>query len=499
MNMYDSEKSDRVIVPKKVANKQAQVYAESLEGRTRPKGNRSHEAVPRTQSRTSTSTGLAAVRRAASKDKKMRFTALLHHLSVEQLRASYFSLKKNAAPGLDGLTWEAYGENLEKRLKVLHNQIHKGSYKAQPAKRSYIPKADGSQRPLSIWCLEDKIIQQAIVEILNAVYEIDFQGFSYGFRPGKGQHHALDALAVAIHRKKVNWILDADIEKFFDHLDHEWLEKFLEHRIGDQRILRLIKKWMRVGIWEDGQITRNRCGVPQGAVISPLLANIYLHYVYDLWVKLWRKKKARGDLIVIRYADDTVVGFQYSQDAEAFLKDLKQRLEKFGLCLHPKKTRLIRFGRYARDRCNKMGQKRPDSFDFLGFTHYCGKSWKTGWFVLGRKTINKRMRAQLQEVKVELRRRLHRPTGETGRWLNRVLMGHLNYYGVPGNGKSLNAFFKQVCWYWIRSLRRRSQRNKMTWDRFSQLRDRFIPKVRIIHPHPWTRFSANTQGRSPVR
>lgn len=499
MNMHDHEKSDSAIVSKNVPNNERSLSAEGLEKRAEPKRNRDHEAMVRTQRRAAMSNGLVAVRQAARKDKRIRFTALLHHLTIDLLRESYFALKKNSAAGIDGVTWKAYGSDLEKRLHFLHNQIHKGSYRANAAKRVYIPKADGSRRPLSIWCLEDKIVQQATVTVLSAVYEADFLGFSYGFRPGKGQHDALDALTVGIYRHKVNWILDADIQKFFDRMSHEWLEKFLKHRIGDKRLLRLIKKWTKVGILEEGNIIRASMGVPQGAVISPILANIYLHYAYDLWANQWRKRKTNGEVIIIRYADDTIVGFQYETDAKAFYHDLKNRLEKFGLKLHPEKTRTIRFGKYAQSQCKQMGIRKPETFDFLGFTHYCGRSWKTGNFVLGRKTIKKKMRSKLQEIKAELRKRLHRSIGETGRWLARILKGHLNYFSVPGNGKSINSFFYRVSWYWLRSLRRRSQRSAMTWERYAKLKKLFFPKIQIIHPRPWARFDAKTRGRSPVR
>jgi group II intron reverse transcriptase/maturase len=439
------------------------------------------------------------VRQAARQSTGVRFTALLHHLTVELLERSYFALKRNAAPGIDGVTWQAYGENLEENLLELHARIHRGSYRARPARRSYIPKADGTERPLSVLCLEDKIVQQAVVFVLEAIYEVDFLGFSYGFRPGRGQHDALDALHAGIYRKRVNWVLDADVQGFFDAMSHEWILRFLRHRISDKRILRLIAKWLKVGITEGTQVTRSSCGAPQGAVISPILANVYLHYAFDLWAHVWRRKKASGDVIVIRYADDILLGFQHEREARAFLQDLQARLREFELALHPKKTRLIRFGRCAVEQRRKLGQGKPETFDFLGFTHFCTRSRKYGSFVIGRKTIKKRMRAKLQEIKMELRKRMHDTIAETGAWLSKVLKGHLNYYAVSGNDHSLWWFFNQARWYWLRSLRRRSQRAFMNWVKFTRLVDRFFPPIRILHPLPCHRFDARTRGRSPVR
>jgi group II intron reverse transcriptase/maturase len=424
---------------------------------------------------------------------------LLHHITAELLEQSYFALKRNSAPGIDGVTWQAYGENLAEKLTELHVRIHRGGYRARPARRTYIPKPDGTKRPLSILCLEDKIVQQAVASVLEAIYEADFVGFSYGFRPGRGQHDALDALHAGIYRRQVNWVLDADIQGFFDAMSHEWIIRFLRHRIADKRILRLIVKWLKVGITEDGQVTRSSRGTPQGAVISPILANIYLHYVFDLWSDAWRRKKASGDVIVIRYADDIMLGFQHEREARAFLHDLQARMSEFELALHPDKTRLIRFGRHAAEQRRRLGQGKPETFDFLGFTHFCTRSRKYGSFVIGRKTIKKRMRAQLQAIKMELRRRLHHSIAETGAWLRRVLTGHLNYYAVSGNDPSLWWFFTQVRWYWLRALRRRSQRAFLSWEKFTRLTNRFFPPIRILHPLPCHRFDARTRGRSPVR
>jgi group II intron reverse transcriptase/maturase len=499
MNMHADEKSDEVIVPEKRPNKGSLLPAEAVEGRASPKGNGGRTAAVRTQSRVAASNGLAAVRQAARQSKGVRFTALLHHLTVDLLERSYYALKRNSAPGIDGVTWQAYGENLEENLPELHARIHRGSYRARPARRSYIPKPDGTERPLSVLCLEDKIVQQAVVFVLEAIFEADFLGFSYGFRPGRGQHDALDALHAGIYRKRVNWVLDADIQGFFDAMSHKWMLRFLRHRIADKRVLRLIAKWLKVGITDGHQVVRSSRGTPQGAVISPILANIYLHYVFDLWVHAWRRKKASGDVIVVRYADDIVLGFQYEHEAQACWRDLQARMRKFGLALHPDKTRLIRFGRHAAADRKRLGQGKPETFDFLGFTHFCTRSWITGAFVIGRKTIKKRMRAQLRAIKVELRRRWHDPIAETGAWLNKVLTGHLNYYAVPLNARSVTWFFARVRDLWRRTLRRRSQKADLNWEKLSRLVDRFFPPIRILHPMPCHRFDARTRGRSPVR
>ena len=495
MNVH--EKSDTAVVPKKVSNKGGGPPAEGLEGRAVLKWNVQQPAAVRTQSRGVASIGLLDVRQAAQRRKDLKFTALMHHISIELLHQSYFKLKRDAAAGIDGMNWADYGERLDERLELLHKRVQQGSYRAKPARRVYIPKADGSQRPLSILCIEDKIVQQAVVEVLQAIYEPDFMGFSYGFRPGRGQHDALDALQVALYRKQVSWILDADIRKFFDSMDHEWTLRFLQRRVGDYRVLRLIRKWLKVGIMEEGKRVPQEVGAPQGAVISPILANVYLHYVFDLWVHNWRKHNAKGDVIVIRYADDTVLGFQYKWEAEALLDACKKRLSDFALALHPDKTRLLEFGRYAQERRAKAGKGKPETFDFLGFTHYCSRAWKNGWFKVERKTIAKRMRVQLQTIKTELRRRLHRPINETGQWINQALRGHMAYYAVPGNGSSIASFVFRVEWLWLRALCRRSQRRRMNWGRFKRILDRYIPPVRIIHPQPLHRFDAKHTREEP--
>ena len=482
--------SDGRVLPSKCPNNGGRPLAEGMEERRPIKENIGQTTAPRTQSRIGELSGLLDVRKVARKERRTRFTALLHHVTVNLLRDSNYALKRDAAPGVDGLTWREYETDLEEKLADLHSRIHQGTYRAQPSKRAYIPKADGRQRPLGIAALEDKIVQQAVVRVLNQIYEEDFLGFSYGFRPGRSQHGALDALWVGIMRKKVNWILDADVRGFFDNLSHEWMEKFIEHRVADRRILRLIRKWLRAGVSEEGKWSKTEVGTPQGAVASPLLANIYLHYVFDLWVQHWRKHYANGDVVVVRYADDIVMGFEHRAEAERFLQEWKDRLQKFGLELHPDKTRLIEYGRHAAEKRRQRGEGKPETFDFLGFTYICGKTRKTGRFIVKRQTIRKRLSAKLRELKEELRRRWHQPVAEVGRWLRSVVQGYFNYHAVPGNLDRLKSFRSQVIWRWYRALRRRSQRTRMTWARFRPLMIRWIPSARILHPHPNVRFDA---------
>jgi group II intron reverse transcriptase/maturase len=431
------------------------------------------------------------VREAARRgDEKRKFTALLHHVTVGLLRDSYNSLKRQAAPGVDGVTWQQYGEGMEERLQDLHDRIHGGAYRAQPSRRTYIPKADGRQRPLGIAALEDKVVQQAVVTVLNEIYEEDFPGFSYGFRPGRSQHDALDALAVGLKRKKVNWVLDLDVRGFLDNVSHEWLEKFVEHRIADRRIIRLIQKWLKAGVSEEGKWTETTVGTPQGAVASPLLANIYLHYVFDLWVNQWRRKWAQGDMLVVRYADDAVLGFEHRKDAEELLEQLRERMRKFGLELHSEKTRLIEFGRFAEDNRKRRGEGKPETFDFLGFTHIGGRTWKGNWFTVRRQTVKKRLRSKLQAVRQELRKRWHERIADTGEWLRSVLQGYFNYHAVPGNFAALQTFRREVVRAWLEALRRRSQRHRLPWERFRSIIDRYLPLPRILHPEPGVRFDA---------
>jgi group II intron reverse transcriptase/maturase len=435
------------------------------------------------------SQGLAGVRQAARQRKKEKFTTLLHHVTEALLRDSFYGLKREAATGVDGVTWKEYETGLAERLRDLHGRVHRGAYRAQPSRRVYIPKADGRQRPIGIAALEDKIVQGAVVTILNQIYEEDFLGFSYGFRPGRSQHDGLDALTVGITRKRVNWVLDADIRGFFDNLDHEWLLKFIQHRVADPRMLRLIQKWLKAGVSEEGTWSETKVGTPQGAVISPLLANIYLHYALDQWVEAWRKKEARGEVVIVRYADDFVMGFQERTEADRFLEELRERLRKFGLELHPDKTRLIAFGRKPENDWKWKGGGKPGTFDFLGFTHSCGRTRK-GYFTVRRETAGKRMRAKLQAVKQQLRIRMHAPVAETGKWLRSVVQGYFNYHAIPGNGKRLRAFRDGVRRLWRQVLRRRGQRRPWTWERFAAVASRWLPSPRILQPYPSVRFDA---------
>ena len=484
------EKSDCAVIPVNQPNNEGQPSTEAGEGRAQTQENIVLSRMRPTQSGKRMSQGLNGVRQAARGRKQERFTALLHHLNVGLLRDSFYALKRQASPGIDGVTWKEYETGLEDRLVGLYSRVHRGAYQARPSRRVYIPKADGRQRPLGIAALEDKIVQQAVVTILNQIYEVDFKGFSYGFRPGRGPHQALDALAVGIQRKRVNWVLDADIRGFFDNMSHEWTIKFVEHRVADRRILRLIQKWLKAGVSEDGQWTETKVGTPQGAVVSPLLANVYLHYVFDLWVEVWRKKVATGEVIVVRYADDLVVGFQHRMDAERFLQEFRERLAKFGLELHTDKTRLIEFGRFAaRDR-KRRGQGKPETFTFLGFTHFCGQLTSSGAFNVWRVTAKKRMVAKLKAVKAELQRRKHHRTSEVGAWLRKVVLGYYQYHAVPGNSTQLRIFRRRVGWLWRTVLVRRSQRAQMRWDRLYPLLNRWIPQPRVLHPYPDKRFAA---------
>ena len=431
--MHGQEKSDPAIVAMKPLNKAGQPVAEEAEPRAGAEGNADQTGARRALNRESASHGLDRVGQTARLRKKERFTALLHHIDVEALREAFRGLKRDAAVGVDGMAWQDYEAGLEARLVDLHGRVHRGAYRALPSRRVYIPKPDGKQRPLAVAALEDKIVQKAVLAVLNEIYEADFLGFSYGFRPERGQHDALDALAVGITSRKVNFILDVDIRSFFDTVDHDWLIRFVELRVGDRRILRLIRKWLKAGVLEDAVIKPSELGTGQGAVISPLLANIYLHYGFDLWAEQWRRREAKGDMIIVRYADDIVLGFEHEAEARRFREAMQERLAKYALSLHPDKTRLIEFGRYATERRKRRRLGKPETFTFLGFTHICGKSLR-GKFLLKRKTRSDRMRARLKAVKVELRRRMHLPIPELGRWLRQVVAGYFNYHAVPLNG-----------------------------------------------------------------
>ena len=491
--MHGQGKSDGPIVPGKPSNKPACAGAGGVEGRGAAKGNPQERTMLRTQGRARMQQALERVRQAAKQDRKMRFTALLHHVyHPDTLREAYYGLKREAAPGLDGVTWQDYGGNLEANLQDLSGRLKRGAYRARPTRRAYIDKADGRKRPLGVMALQDKIVQRATVEVLNAIYEVDFLGFSYGFRPGRSPHKALDALYVAQLTRKVNWVLDADICGFFDAIDRNWLVKFIEHRIGDRRIVRLIQKWLNAGVLEEGKRICSETGTVQGGSISPLLANVYLHYVFDLWVQQWRRTQARGEVMVVRYADDFIVGFQHKEEAERFMEDLRERFAKFGLELHSEKTRLIEFGPWAAENRRRKGQGKPQTFQFLGFTHICGRKRSNGYFTVCRQSMRKRLQAKLAEVKAELRRRMCRPVPEVGNWLSTVLTGHYRYYGVPMNGPALNVFRLQVGRLWHRVLSRRSQNGRVLWDRMRRLIAHYLPPVQICHPYPLRRLGVIT-------
>ncbi|TXT43655.1 MAG: RNA-directed DNA polymerase [Limisphaerales bacterium] len=476
-------KSDRPVVPVKSPNNAGQPVAEGMEGRGLAKGNLQQQNASRTPSRKGALSALERVRQAARRDRKMQFTALLHHVyNLETLRAAC----------VDGETWRHYGESLGENLQGLSDRLKRGAYRAKPVRRVYIPKADGRQRPLGVTALEDKLVQRATVEVLNAIYETDFLGFSYGFRPGRSQHNALDAIYTGLLTRKVNWVLDVDIRGFFDSIDHGWLVKFVEHRIADQRVVRLIQKWLNAGVLEDGKRIRMEEGTPQGGSASPLLSNIFLHYVFDLWVQAWRQKHARGDVVVVRFADDIVIGFQNKSEAERFWKELAERFRKFRLELHPEKTRLLEFGPFAAENRKRLAQGKPETFNFLGFTHICGKKKSNGRFTVLRQTIRKRLQAKLSEVSAELRRRMHDPIPEVGRWLRSVVGGHIRYFGVPMNNQAIHLFRFQVGWLWHRALSRRSQNGRVLWTRMRRLIDRWLPPARICHPYPLRRLGVIT-------
>ena len=489
--MHEGGKSDGPVVPANLPNKAVGAVAEAGEGRGSAKGNTASKTPAGRSAGSGASSALERVREVARRDKDARFTALLHHVDLVRLRKAYWAIRPQAAPGVDGVRWAEYGQGLEANLRDLHARVQAGRYRAKPSRRVYIPKADGRQRPLGIASLEDKIVQRAVVEVLNAVYEVDFRGFSYGFRPGRKPHDALDALSVGITDRRVNWVLDADIRDFFGQLDHAWLRRFLRHRIADERVLRLIDKWLTVGVVEDGQWTECEEGSPQGASVSPLLANIYLHYVLDLWVAWWRDHHAHGDVIIVRWADDFVVGFEDEQDARQFLAELRGRFAKFGLELHPDKTRLIEFGRHAAWKRRRRGAGKPETFDFLGFTHICATN-RARRFWMRRITIIKRKRAKLAEIKVELKRRWQNPIPEQGQWLASVLRGHYAYYAVPGNSDAVNDLRFQAIKLWRKRLRRRSQRARLSWVRMTRIANRWLPRPRVMHPFPEVRFAART-------
>jgi RNA-directed DNA polymerase len=492
--MHGHRESDSPIVPAKPPNEAEPEAKEAVEERGLAEGNWLERNMSRTQSRPGMPSALERIRQAARRDRRQRFTALLHHVyDIERLGVAYFALRREAAPGIDGKTWRQYGEDLQSNLEELSERLRRGAYRAKPVRRAYIAKVGkpGELRPLGVPVLEDKIVQRATVEVLNALYEEDFVGFSYGFRPHRSPHQALDALWLGIMREKVNWVLDADIRGFFDTLEHGWLVKFIEHRVADRRVVRLIQKWLKAGVMEEGKRTHSEIGTVQGGSISPLLANIYLHYVFDLWIQQWRRTKARGEVVVVRFADDFVVGFEQKEDGERLISELRERLARFGLELHSEKTRLIEFGRYAEQDRRRRGEGRPETFNFLGFTHSCAKTRK-GKFIVLRQTMRRRWQAKLKEIKEQLRQRMHEPIPEMGRYLRSVVAGHMRYYAVPMNAVPVSNFRLAVSWIWRRVLRRRSQKARLPWTRMKRYVTRWLPQVRICHPYPWERFGVIT-------
>jgi RNA-directed DNA polymerase len=486
--MHGGGTSGEAIVAMKPANKAERSAAELVEPRAEAEGNAGQSSTGRIQSRGAVSQGLERIRQAARKRKKEKFTSLLHHISIDLLGEAFGELKRNAAPGVDGLTCRDYEADLEHNLAELHARVHRGAYRALPSRRVYIPKPDGRQRPLAVTALEDKIVQRATAAVLNAIYEEDFLGFSYGFRPGRGAHDAMNALVVGIEHRKVNFILDADVRAFFDTVSQDWLIRFVEHRVGDPRVIRLIRKWLKAGVLEDGVVNVSERGTAQGAVISPLLANIYLHYALDLWAQHWRRCEATGHVIIVRYADDFIVGFEHEADARRFLDEMRTRLEKFALSLHPEKTRLIEFGRFAAENRKHRGLGKPETFNFLGFTFICGKA-RRGKFLIKRKSRRDRVRAKLQALRQELRRRMHQPIPAQGRWLAQVIRGYFNYHAVPTNRRAIASFRDEMVRAWWRCLNRRGQRRPIVWERMKKLADDWLPQPRILHPWPNLRFA----------
>lgn len=499
--MHEPGKSDNRVVPEKAPNKARSRAAEGLEGRRLAKRNSRQATTLRTQSRARVHAALGRVRQAAEEKKGVRFTALLHHIcAIDTLRAAFHEVKRDAAPGVDGETWEHYGQDLEASLADLSDRVRRGTYRPLPVRRVFIPKRGDAtqQRPIGVTALEDKIVQRATTMVLNAVYEPEFAGFSYGARPGRSAHHALAALDRAIGKRRVKWVLDADLRDFFGSLEHEQLIRFIEHRIGDKRVVRLIQRWLAAGVLEDGAWTRSETGTPQGGSISPLAANLYMHYVFDLWVQRWRRTEARGDMIIVRYLDDFIVGFEIRRDAQQFLKALRERLGRFGLTLHPEKTRLLEFGRYAAQNRQERGRGKPETFLFLGFVHSVGRTGK-GEFMVHRHTAPDRLRAKLKEVKAQLMQRRHDPVPEVGKWLGSVVRGHSRYYGIPGNWRAIRRFRDEASRHWRRALSRRSQKGPVRWDRMHRLIKRFIPSAKVVHPSSSVMFAVMTQGKSPVR
>lgn len=491
--------SDSVVVSAKPVNNGVSAPAELVEKRTLTKGNLAEQNRHRTQRRNRLQSALGRIRAAGQRDRSAKFTSLMHHISsLDTLTEAFLGLKRGAAAGVDGITWDWYEGNLEGNLQDLSNRLNRGSYRAKPVKRVFIPKPDGQERPLGVPSLEDKIVQRAAVMVLNEVYETDFLGFSYGFRPGRSAHAALDALYTGILTRKVNFILDADIKGFFDALDHSLLLGFLQQRIADPRVLRLVEKWLKAGVMDNGVVSFAERGSPQGGSVSPLLANIFLHFVLDVWVHEWRQREAGASVIVVRYADDFVIGFERKADANRCYRLLQNRFAEHKLELHPEKTRLIEFGPYAQRNAKRLGG-RPSTFNFLGFTHIVGRKHSNGMFTVYRRTVSKRKRLKLKEIRLELRKRMHHDKYQVGQWLHKVLSGYYRYYGVPGNYESLSSFFRQVLRDWHRVLNRRSGKTTMSWQRMLNMTNRVLPQPTICHPYPLERMGVTTQGRSRMR
>ena len=482
-------KSDEVVVVMKRANKVGTTTAESVERRASAERSPAGITVAGTQRPAESDEGLARVREAAQGNRTLRFDNLLHHVTLPLLERAYRGLHKDAVPGVDGVDWEVYGEGLGKRLAELHEAVQTGRYRPRPVRRRWIAKPDGRQRPLGIACVEDKIVQQAVVWVLESIFEVDFLGFSYGFRPGRSQHDALDAVYMAITTRRVGWVLDADIEACFDRIEHAKLLAVLGRRIADRRVLHLIERTLAAGVVDGGTWQPTPVGVPQGAVISPLLANVFLHDAIDRWVHRWRERQARGMVSIVRYADDFVIGVQYRDDGERLWEGLGQRLTRYGLTLHPGKTRLLEFGRYAQANRTRRRQGKPETFDFLGFTHCCAKRRSDGAFAVRRLSIGRRVRAFLQRVKQDLQRRYAWSIARQGSWLGSVVRGYFQYHGVPGNDAALQTVRREANRLWLRTLRGRSQRHDMTWKRFTHHVRRWIPSCKIVHPYPNQRFA----------
>ena len=440
--------------------------------------------------------GIRRIAEKARRDPETQFTSLAHLITVEALREAWRGLKKKPSAGIDGITAREYEQDLEKRLKNLHERLVTMKYRAQPARRAYVPKEGGKKRPIGVLVVDDKIVQSATRHILEAIYEQDFYDFSYGYRPERSPHQALEELNNAIFRGKINYVLDVDISAFFDSMDHKVLMELLRKRIKDRSILRLIAKWLHAGVMEEGVRKHPKTGTPQGAVISPLLANVYLHYVLDEWIEKTVRPRMRGEMKVVRFCDDTVFCLQYRDDAERLLRALNKRLAKYKLQLNAEKTRLIEFGRYAEGQAKKRGRK-PETFDFLGFTHICGKS-REGKFIVKRKTAAKRLRRSMLRVTEWCRKHRHLPLQEQYRQISSKLRGHFNYFGLIGNMRRLKAMEWHTVRTWRKWLNRRSQRGRMPWKRCEQILAAYpLPQPKILRAKVPNSFSMVSCSEEP--